>query len=89
MDLSKPNEVLPDLLKWLSLIRSKLAATYGKLEKRGSKLPEQLRIRAKKALYASNKDKDVVHHTGISIVIAATKWDSFMGQGSEACKVVH
>lgn len=88
VDLLRPSEVLPQLLKWLTLIRSRLAATYSKLEKRGSKLPDQLRIRAKKALYASNEDKDIVQHTGISIVIAATKWDSFVGQGSEACKVI-
>lgn len=38
-------------------------------------------------LYGHNEDKDVVQHTGISLVIAATKYDAFEGADSEVKKV--
>lgn len=87
VDLSNPSEVLPSFEKWMSLLKTRLAKTYERLEQRGSKLPDQLRLRAKKALYGSNEDKDVVYHSGISIVIAATKYDHFMSHDPEMCKV--
>ncbi|GMH33018.1 hypothetical protein BSKO_00852 [Bryopsis sp. KO-2023] len=88
VDLSEPSQVLPELLKWMNLVKQRLGTTFEKLEKRGSKLPEQLRIRARKALYGGNEDRDVVEHSGISVVVAATKYDKFMNQDAELCKVM-
>lgn len=56
-------------------VKKKLAATYEKFEKKGLQLPEQLRQRAKSKLFGGNDDKDVVYHSGIALVIAATKYD--------------
>mmetsp|Transcript_14748 Transcript_14748/g.36790 ORF Transcript_14748/g.36790 Transcript_14748/m.36790 type:complete len:415 (-) Transcript_14748:151-1395(-) len=88
VDLSDPGSVLPTLLGWLDAIKKKLAATYEKFEKRGIQLPEQLRTRAKGKLYSQNEDKDVVWHSGISIVIAATKYDAFRDADPELKKVM-
>jgi hypothetical protein len=40
-------------------------------------------------LYGSNEDKDVVAHTGIAIIIAATKYDTLHNQDPEVKKVHH
>ena len=36
-------------------------------------VPPQLRQRAKGKLYGQNEDKDIVYHSGVSLVLAATK----------------
>eukprot|EP00803_Ostreobium_quekettii_P004627 evm.model.scf_672.3 EVM.evm.TU.scf_672.3 scf_672:14722-17919(-) len=87
-DLSEPAAVLGTVQKWLDVVKGRLASTYQRLEQRGSKLPEQLRVRAKKALYASNEDRDAVHHSGISLLIAATKYDAFARQEPELQKIM-
>ncbi len=56
VDLSKPHEVLPTLEYWLGRINARTDATFGKLEKRGSKLPEQLRPRSKRVFGAAHED---------------------------------
>lgn len=38
-------------------------------------------------LYSANEDKDLVYHSGISLVIAATKYDAFKDADSEVKKV--
>ncbi len=38
-------------------------------------------------LYSGNDDKDVVYHSGISLVIAATKYDAFRDAEPEVKKV--
>ncbi|GFR53154.1 hypothetical protein Agub_g15875 [Astrephomene gubernaculifera] len=88
VDLSDPAGVLPTLLWWMEQIKKKLGSTYDKFEKKGLQLPEQLRQRAKSKLYASNEDKDAVYHSGISLVIAATKYDEFKTQDPEVKKVM-
>mmetsp|Transcript_27351 Transcript_27351/g.73958 ORF Transcript_27351/g.73958 Transcript_27351/m.73958 type:complete len:401 (-) Transcript_27351:855-2057(-) len=88
VDLSDPSTVLPTLLGWLDRIKAKLAATFSKFEKKGLAFPEQLRQRAKAKLYNHNEDKDMVNHTGVPIVIAATKYDTFHGSDSEVKKVM-
>mmetsp|Transcript_14319 Transcript_14319/g.41743 ORF Transcript_14319/g.41743 Transcript_14319/m.41743 type:complete len:198 (-) Transcript_14319:1665-2258(-) len=75
VDLSEPGAVLGSVTYWLDQVKKKLAATYEKFEKKGLQLPEQLRQRAKTKLFGSNDDKDVVYHSGIALVIAATKYD--------------
>ncbi|KAL6746086.1 hypothetical protein V8C86DRAFT_2954357 [Haematococcus lacustris] len=88
VDLSDPGSVLPTLLWWLEAVKRKLGATYEKFEKKGLQLPEQLRQRAKSKLYSQNEDKDAVWHSGISLVIAATKYDSFRNADPEVKKVM-
>ncbi|GFH16582.1 dynein 1b light intermediate chain, partial [Haematococcus lacustris] len=43
---------------------------------------------AKSKLYSQNEDKDAVWHSGISLVIAATKYDSFKNADPEVKKVM-
>mmetsp|Transcript_35465 Transcript_35465/g.89428 ORF Transcript_35465/g.89428 Transcript_35465/m.89428 type:complete len:410 (+) Transcript_35465:79-1308(+) len=88
VDLSQPAEVLDTLLFWLEKVRLKLQTSYTKLEQRGSKLPEQLRIRARKLFGSNHEDKDTIDHTGIAIVIAATKYDTFQNVDAELRKVM-
>ncbi|EFJ46628.1 cytoplasmic dynein 1b light intermediate chain, D1bLIC [Volvox carteri f. nagariensis] len=88
VDLSDPAGILPTLLYWTEQVKKKLTATYEKFEKKGLQLPEQLRQRAKSKLYASNEDKDAVYHSGISLVIAATKYDVFKTSDPEVKKVM-
>ncbi len=63
-DLGRPAEVLPTVLFWLDQVQRKLAATYASLERRGSKLPEQLRLRARRYFGSQHEDADLVQHTG-------------------------
>ncbi|PNW79047.1 hypothetical protein CHLRE_09g398882v5 [Chlamydomonas reinhardtii] len=88
VDLSDPAGVLPTLLYWVEQVKKKLGSTYEKFEKKGLQLPEQLRQRAKSKLYSANEDKDTVYHSGISLVIAATKYDAFKNQDPEVKKVM-
>ena len=88
VDLSEPSEVLSTALKWIGIVKSRLSSTYQRLQQRGSKLPEQLRVRAKKALYGANEDKEEVYHSGISLIIAATKYDTFVHHDAELRKVM-
>ena len=48
VDLSKPHEAVPTLEYWLRRTRAAVDRTFDKLQKRGSRLPEQLRNRHKK-----------------------------------------
>mmetsp|Transcript_4581 Transcript_4581/g.11313 ORF Transcript_4581/g.11313 Transcript_4581/m.11313 type:complete len:434 (-) Transcript_4581:147-1448(-) len=91
LDLSKPHEVLPTLEYWLSRVKSRAEATFGKLEKRSSRLPEQLRARSKKVFGANHddaKEVGVISHSGVTVVIAATKYDAFKNADAELKKVM-
>lgn len=88
VDLSDPASIMNNVLGWIDQIKKKLASTYEKFEKKGLQLPEQLRQRAKNKLYSANEDKDLVYHSGISLVIAATKYDVFMDQDPEVKKII-
>eukprot|EP00891_Asterochloris_glomerata_P002938 jgi/Astpho2/2938/fgenesh1_pg.00050_%23_172_t len=87
-DLGRPAEVLPTVLFWLDQVQRKLAATYASLERRGSKLPEQLRLRARRYFGSQHDDADLVQHTGVAIVIAALKDDTFRSSDAEVRKVL-
>eukprot|EP00854_Cymbomonas_tetramitiformis_P017965 gene17965-21396_t len=88
VDLSNPASVLPTLEYWLDKVKAKTGATYEKLERRGSKLPEQLKLRAKKVFGSSHEDANSVVHTGISLVVAATKYDTFKDGDAEVRKIM-
>lgn len=77
LDLSQPSSVIPTALQCLDLVQRKLAATYTLFERKGLQLPEQLRARQRTKLLSQHEDKDLVTCSGISIVLAGTKWDAF------------
>eukprot|EP00879_Flechtneria_rotunda_P006287 GHRR01006607.1.p1 GENE.GHRR01006607.1~~GHRR01006607.1.p1 ORF type:complete len:393 (+),score=130.27 GHRR01006607.1:184-1362(+) len=77
LDLSDPCSVLPCALRWLGLIKQKLATTYSLFERKGLQLPEQLKARQRAKLLSQHDDKGLVDCTGVSLVLACTKWDVF------------
>jgi dynein light intermediate chain 2 len=77
LDLSQPNSIIPTALQCLDLVQRKLAATYTLFERKGLQLPEQLRARQRAKLLSQHEDKDLITCSGISIVLAGTKWDVF------------
>lgn len=78
LDLSQPGTVIPSAVQWLDLVKRKLSATYSLFERKGLQLPEQLRTRQRAKLLSQHEDKELVSCSGVSIVLAATKWDAFM-----------
>ena len=82
--------MLPTLEYWLGRVQSRVGATFARLEKRGSRLPEQLRRRGERNFGADHEDNTAgaVRHHGISIVIAATKYDLFRGADAELKKIL-
>lgn len=66
VDLSAPAQVLQNAVTWLQLVRGKLQTSYDWLDQRGSKLPEQLRLRARKYIGSTHEDKDTIQHLGES-----------------------
>jgi dynein light intermediate chain 2 len=77
LDLSQPSTIIPTALQCLDLAQRKLAATYTLFERKGLQLPEQLRARQRAKLLSQHEDRDLVTCSGISIVLAGTKWDLF------------
>jgi dynein light intermediate chain 2, cytosolic len=88
VDLSEPLQALSSIEYWIEQTKRKLAATFEKFEKRGLQLPEQLRTRAKLKLFNGHEDKDVVYHSGVSMVVVATKYDAFRDQDPECKKLM-
>lgn len=88
LDLAKPSECLPTLEYWLDKVKTRSAATFSKLEKRGSKLPQQLRERSKKVFGSSHEDKEAIDHSGITVVVVAAKYDAFNNTDAELKKVM-
>ena len=64
VDLSQPAETLKSAVAWLQLVQSKLQSTYDWLEQNRSKLPEQLRLRARKYIGSSHEDREAIQHLG-------------------------
>lgn len=64
VDLSHPADTVGTAVLWLQLVRTKLQHTYTWLEQQGSKLPEQLRLRARKYIASSHEDRDIIQHLG-------------------------
>ncbi|DBB05899.1 hypothetical protein WJX82_002057 [Trebouxia sp. C0006] len=88
VDLSQPAQVLQSAVTYLQLVRANLQTSYGWLEQKGSKLPEQLRLRARKYIGSSHDDKDAIQHLGISVVLVAAKEDTFRDADTEARKLM-
>ena len=76
VDLSKPCRALESGNYWMETIRHRRDATFEKLRSRGSKLPEQLIARSRKLAFARHADRDGIDHSGLALVIAATKYDA-------------
>ena len=64
VDLSHPADTLRSAVLWLQLVRTKLQHTYDWLEQKGSKVPEQLQLRARKHIGSSHEDRDIIQHLG-------------------------
>ena len=64
VDLSQPADTLRSAVSWLQLVKAKLQHAYDWLEQKGSKLPEQLRLRARKYIGSSHEDRDMIQHLG-------------------------
>lgn len=88
VDLSQPGDALKSAVSWLQLIRTKLQGVYDWLEQKGSTLPEQLRLRARKYIGSSHEDKDIIQYLGISVVLVAAKEDTFRQADTEARKLM-
>ena len=64
LDLSQPAEALKSAVTWLQLVKTKLQSSFDWLEQRGSNLPEQLQLRARKYAGSSHDDKEAIQHLG-------------------------
>eukprot|EP00210_Caulerpa_lentillifera_P001881 g1810.t1 len=80
LDLSKAKECYESALYWLTLINRKLQSVYKRLQERGSKLPDQLKLRAKRAYFSQHLDRESVNHTGIQVFLLGTKYEHFQLQ---------
>ena len=76
VDLSQPAQVLQSAVTYLQLVRANLQTSYGWLEQKGSKLPEQMRLRARKYIGSSHEDKDAIQHLGEPICKIHRPWSS-------------
>ena len=88
LDLSKPWQVLSSLTLWLERVKLRLEEVYDKFTRRGSKIPSQLRARAKKAFGSNREDEDKINHTGVSLIIVANKYDAFCDEDAELRKIM-
>jgi len=89
VDLSDPSSVLSTAQHWIDQVKQRLGSAYEKFSKRGFDLPDKLKERAKNKLFGKeHKDKDLVYHSGISLVLAATKYDALSEMDPEMKKVV-
>lgn len=88
LDLSRPWAALESLTGWLGRIRGRLDEVYDKFNRRGSKIPSQLRARAKKSFGSKRDDEASIDHTGISVVVAANKYDTFCDEDAELRKIM-
>lgn len=77
VDGSRPAEAIAVAEHWLSTIESKISAVLDRLERKGSKLPSQLRERMRRFFGASHADVGSVKHLGVPVVLALCKQDSF------------
>ncbi|GHP02445.1 cytoplasmic dynein 2 light intermediate chain 1 [Pycnococcus provasolii] len=97
VDLSKPNEAMDTLESWLNIVRNRTEKVYERLRQRGSKLPDQLKARARKQFVAKpeegkapepHEDAASIDFTGINVVVVATKWDMFANTDAELRRVM-
>ena len=64
VDLSQPSQVLQEAINCIQLVRAKVQQSLTWLQQKGSQLPEQLRLRARKYVGSNHEDKDVIQHMG-------------------------
>lgn len=78
MSNKNPQNIINELIENIKKLKNKIELIYDHLKKKGSKLPEHLKLRSKKIIYTNHKDENLVLHTGISIVTICTKYDIFI-----------
>mmetsp|Transcript_23488 Transcript_23488/g.36745 ORF Transcript_23488/g.36745 Transcript_23488/m.36745 type:complete len:348 (-) Transcript_23488:169-1212(-) len=97
-DLSKPEEVFPMVSFWLDKLRARLHEIEKNLKAKpaSAKVMDQLRERAAKRFGEKHPDnardgvigKGSVRHTGVTVVIVATKFDQFSQKDPELKRVM-
>ena len=92
LDLSRPHAALRSLHAWLGRIRARLGHVFAKFARRKSKVPDQLKQRARRAYGGQHEDlaasPSPVDVTGISVVIVANKFDAFRDEDPELKRVM-
>lgn len=93
LDLSKPYAVLPDLLYWLGVIRTRLKVCLSKLaeQSKDSKLVDRMRQQALMRFNAAHADLqsgNIEELMVVPVLVVASKWDSFMNKDPEELKVM-
>lgn len=86
VDASQGDTALDSGWYWIHAVKERLERTYGKLRSRRSKLPDQLIARSKRVLSAGHPDKRITH-SGISILVAVTNWQSLVETSAEKRQV--
>ena len=80
VDLSKPQNVVESLLKWIKATREVIAKRMGEL-KATNNLAARAMKDAARAQYADNSDKARVKPSDVPVFIVATKWDTLRSKG--------
>lgn len=75
MDLSKPNNIVESLLRWITAIRKVISKNMADLKSKNSETAKNLKEMAM-APYAENPDRNRVKPCEIPMFIVASKWDS-------------
>lgn len=101
VDLAKPHEAMRTAEYWLGRVHARCAKTFEKLAARGSRLPEQL-VRRSERVFAGgggggggtaggaheDAHSPLVRHSGVTVLIVATKHDAWRRTDPERMKVL-
>ncbi|ACO67739.1 cytoplasmic dynein 2 light intermediate chain 1 [Micromonas commoda] len=100
VDLAKPHEAMRTAEYWLGRVHARCAKTFEKLAARGSRLPEQLVRRSERVFAAGgggggaaggaheDAHSPLVRHSGVTVLIVATKHDAWRRTDPERMKVL-
>ena len=95
VDLAKPHEAMRTAEYWLGRVHARCAKTFERLAARGSRLPEQLVRRSERVFGGGaggvtheDADSPLVRHSGVTVLIVATKHDAWRRTDPERMKVL-
>ena len=98
VDLAKPHEAMRTAEYWLGRVHARCAKTFERLAARGSRLPEQLVRRSERVFAAAggggtagaheDAESPLVRHSGVTVLIVATKHDAWRRTDPERMKVL-
>lgn len=90
-DLSKPNNVIPSLLKWITCVTDCVQKQYNKTvsdEENSFDIQEYLKNKSQYCYGAEHPDLQKVSVGPISLYIALTKYDQFKTRNSVECRAI-